>query len=569
MPGRVRPLVAVFVTHELLRRGAVEDRTYQVNIARACLERSTLVVLPTGMGKTVVAAMVIAETLRRRGGKILFLAPTKPLVEQHAASLRDVLIVERISLFTGEVTSPEERDLLWRENKIVVSTPQVIRNDLRAGRFTLDDVSLVVFDEAHRAVGDYAYVEVAGAYKDVPGRLILGMTASPGSSAEKILEVCGNLGITAVEIRTEYDPDVVPYVHDMQFQRIPVEAPEVAKEIRALLTTVYEDQVTRLKKAGFLQGKPKPRLKDLLAVGDEARRQLDGGSKDGRLYGVVTAQAIAMKTNHAIELAETQGLGALRSYFERMEADAKSRADTQFLKHEKVVAARKLAQETDVEHPKVHKTLWIVRDELMREPDAKVIVFTHYRDTADRMTQELARIPGVRPVRFVGQSSRGDDVGLSQKEQVEILDRFRAGEVNVIVATSIGEEGLDIPQVDLVVFYEPVPSEIRTIQRRGRTGRSAAGRVVMLVTKDTRDEAYFYSARRKERKMHQELDRLRRELRQKIFVGEPSGETFVTAAPEERIETMRREATVPADSRPARPPKARPSEARQTELVEF
>ena len=110
-----------------------------------------------------------------------------------------------------------------------------------------------------------------------------------------------------------------------------------------------------------------------------------------------------------------------------------------------------------------------------------------------------------------------------------------------IVATSIGEEGLDIPQVDLVVFYEPVPSEIRTIQRRGRTGRSAAGRVVMLVTKDTRDEAYFYSARRKERKMHQELDRLRKELRQKIFVGQPGGETFVAADPERRIESLREE----------------------------
>ena len=569
MPGRVRPLVAVFVTHELVRRGAVEDRTYQVNIARACLERSTLVVLPTGMGKTVVAAMVVAETLRRRGGKILFLAPTKPLVEQHAASLRDVLIVERISLFTGEATSPEERDLLWRENKIVVSTPQVIRNDLRSGRFTLDDVSLVVFDEAHRAVGDYAYVDVSATYKDVPGRLVLGMTASPGSSAEKILEVCGNLGITAVEIRTEYDSDVVPYVHDMQFQRIPVEAPEVAKEIRALLTTVYEDQVSRLKEAGFLQGKPKPRLKDLLAVGDEARRQLDGGSKDGRLYGVVTAQAIAMKTNHAIELAETQGLGALRSYFERMEADAKSRADTQFLKHEKVVAARKLAQETDVEHPKVHKTLWIVRDELMRKPDAKVIVFTHYRDTADRMTAELARVPGVRPMRFVGQSSRGDDIGLTQKEQVEILDRFRAGEVNVIVATSIGEEGLDIPQVDLVVFYEPVPSEIRTIQRRGRTGRSAAGRVVMLVTKDTRDEAYFYSARRKERKMHQELDRLRRELKQRIFVGEPGGETFVAAAPEQRMESMREAAAAPADESATVTIRKRPEASGQTTFDDY
>jgi Fanconi anemia group M protein len=557
----------VHVTHELIRREAIEDRAYQGNIARACLERSTLVVLPTGMGKTVIASIVIAEILRRRGGRILFLAPTKPLVEQHAASLRATLTVDRIALFTGEATSPEERDLLWRENKIVVSTPQVIRNDLRAERFTLEDVSLVVFDEAHRAVGDYAYVDVAAAYKDVPGRLVLGMTASPGSSAEKILEVCGNLGITAVEIRTEYDADVVPYIQEMKFQQIPVEAPDVSKEIRALLRTVFDEQIERIKRAGFLRGKPRATLKDLLAVGNEARRALDTGTRDGRLYGVMTAQAIAMKANHAIELAETQGLGALRSYFERMASNGRSRADTQFRKHEKVVAAVALAREAEVEHPKIHKTLWVVRGEFLRKPDAKIIVFTHYRDTSERVTQELARIPGVRPVRFVGQSTRGEDVGLTQKEQVEILDRFRSGEVNVIVATSIGEEGLDIPQVDLVVFYEPVPSEIRTIQRRGRTGRSAAGRVVMLVTKDTRDEAYFYSAKRKERKMHEELDRLRRELRQKIFVGQPGGETFVSAAPEERIAQLRDEttATPSAPEVPAR----KAAQARQTELIDF
>src|SRR6267143_1237075 len=478
----------VYVTHELLRRGAVEERAYQVNIAKACLERSTLVVLPTGMGKTVVAAMVIAETMRRHGGKVLFLAPTKPLVEQHAASMRKVLVVDRIALFTGEATSPEDRELLWRENKIVVSTPQVIRNDVRAERISLDDVSLVVFDEAHRAVGDYAYVDVAAAYKEIPGRLVLGMTASPGSSPEKILEVCGNLGITAVEIRTEYDADVVPYLHELAIQPIRVEAPDVSKEIRGLLQTVYEEQVERLKKAGFLAGKPKASLKDLLAAGNEARKRLDSGVRDGRLYGALTAQAIAMKANHAIELA---------------------------------------------------KTGWVVREQFMQKPDSKVIVFAHYRETADRLTQDLARIPGINAVRFVGQASRGEDIGLSQKEQVEILEEFRAGEVNVLVATSIGEEGLDIPQVDLVVFYEPVPSEIRTIQRRGRTGRSAEGRVVMLVTKDTRDEAYFYSARRKERKMHEELDRLRKELRQRIFVGDPDGETLVSAAPDRRIEALR------------------------------
>ena len=554
----------MFVTHELLRRDAVEERAYQVNIAKACLSRSTLVVLPTGMGKTVIAAMVIAEILRRKGGKVLFLAPTKPLVEQHAASLRDILIVERIALFTGEATSPMERDLLWRENKIIVSTPQVIRNDLRSERFDLSDVSLIVFDEAHRAVGDYAYVDVAAAYRDVPDRLVLGMTASPGSSAEKIVEVCGNLGITAVEIRTEDDADVVPYVQGIDIERIPVEAPDEAKAIRDLLAHVYDDQVARLKKIGYLEGKPKPSVKDLLAVGDEVRRRLDAGDKDGRLYGAMTAQAIAMKANHAITLAETQGMSALRSYLEKMDRDARSKADAQFLKDERVQRAVGIARQTDAEHPKLRKTAAVVLDQFRRKPDAKVIVFTHYRETAELVTGMLAKLhPQIKPVRFVGQASRGEDVGLTQREQVDILDRFRAGEVNVIVATSIGEEGLDIPQVDLIVAYEPVPSEIRTIQRRGRTGRSAHGRVVMLVTKDTRDEAFLYSARRKERRMHTELDRLRRELRQRIFVGTPGGETFVAAAPERVLEArraaLREEAQEPPAPRSRRPSKKGPT----------
>src|SRR5439155_18527731 len=135
--------------------------------------------------------------------------------------------------------------------------PHVSRDAIRAERISAVDVILVVFDEAHRAVGDYAYVDVAAAYKEVPGRLVLGMTASTGSSAEKILEVCGNLGITAVEIRTEYDPDVVPYQHDLRIERIPVEAPDVSKEIRKLLQTVVDEQVARLKKLGFLAGRAK------------------------------------------------------------------------------------------------------------------------------------------------------------------------------------------------------------------------------------------------------------------------------------------------------------------------
>ncbi|HEY5538059.1 MAG TPA: DEAD/DEAH box helicase [Thermoplasmata archaeon] len=529
----------MFVEHPLIRRGTIEDRDYQRNIAGTCVEKSTLVVLPTGMGKTVIAARVIAEVLRQRGGRVLFLAPTKPLVEQHAARLKDFLVVDRIALFTGEVTPPEERELLWRENKIVASTPQVIRNDLREGRFGLEDVTLLVFDEAHRAVGNYAYVDVARAYKEVAGGLALGMTASPGSEVEKILEVCTNLGIAAVEIRTEYDPDVLPYVHDTDVQRVVVEPTEAAREIRARLETVLQEMIERLKSCGFLAGVPKPTTKDLLRAGEEIRRRLDGGERHGTVYTAATAQAIGMKVNHAIELVETQGMEAFRSYLDRAERNERSRADRQFLKNPKVVEARDLARRETAEHPKVKKVMWTVREQFLRNPGSRVIVFTHYRDTSDLVVRELATLPGVRPVRFVGQATRDGNVGLKQREQVETIERFKAGDHNVLVCTSVGEEGLDIPATDLVVFYEPIPSEIRTIQRRGRTGRTRAGRVIVLVTRDTRDEAYFYSSRRKERKMHQELEALRRALRQRIFVGQPTGEVFASDRPEERLRHMR------------------------------
>ena len=214
----------MFVEHPLLKPNTIEVRDYQVNIAQSCLRRSTLVVLPTGMGKTIVALEVIAEVLRREGGRILFLAPTKPLVEQHAATLRDLLLREDIAIFTGEV-KPEDREELWKENKIITSTPQVIKNDLENGRITLDDVSIIIFDETHRAVGDYAYVYIGDEYKKQDG-LVMGITASPGSDEEKIKQICKNLFIDSVEIRTELDVDVKPYIKGTSTELVKVNLSE-------------------------------------------------------------------------------------------------------------------------------------------------------------------------------------------------------------------------------------------------------------------------------------------------------------------------------------------------------
>lgn len=554
----------MLLDNPLLAPDKLEERAYQTNIAHTCLERSTLVVLPTGMGKTVIALFVIAEVLRKNRGGVLLMAPTKPLVEQHAAFLKDHLHA-KVGLMTGEVP-PEDRELIWMEKEVVVSTPQVVKNDLKHERASLDDIALVVFDEAHRAVGDYAYVDVGGSYKE-DGGLVLGMTASPGSDPERILEVCRNLGIEGVEIRTEFDPDVVSYIHDVKVERIRVDLPESTRRIRDLLKSAFEEVVKGLQEKGFLPERRRPTIKDILAAQRTVQRRLARGEKNYHLYQAASAAAVALKLNHAVELVETQGLVALRGYAKKLEEEAKeegsSKASKTLIKMPKVHEALKLARVTQPEDPKAPLVVEVLERQFSGKPESKVIVFTHYRDTAELMVGALGEKTWARPFRFVGQAARGEDLGLTQKEQADLVRKFKSGEHNVMVATSVAEEGLDIPSTDLVVFYEPIPSEIRTIQRRGRTGRNEPGRVVVMVTRDSRDEAYLYSAKRKERRMHEELDRLRELLKQRILVGKPGGGFFM--APRLSDESSR---YLVAGEEEEAPP-WRPSRKKQASLTDY
>jgi Fanconi anemia group M protein len=169
-------------------------------------------------------------------------------------------------------------------------------------------------------------------------------------------------------------------------------------------------------------------------------------------------------------------------------------------------------KDTDIEHPKLDQVRDIVSRQIAGRPESRVIVFTNYRDTADMVTASLGAMEDIYPVRFVGQSSKYKDKGLTQKQQVHIIEDFKKGIYNVLVATSVAEEGLDIPSTDLVVFYEPIPSEIRSIQRKGRTARKHAGRVVVLVTKGTRDEGYYWSSLSKERRMQSNMKELQENM---------------------------------------------------------
>lgn len=504
-----------YINHPILKPDTVEQRLYQLSLAGEALKKSTLVVLPTGLGKTVVALLVMVARLPK--GKVMILSPTKPLVEQHAAFFRNTLNIppEEVVLFTGG-TPPGKRALMWEKAKVIVSTPQVIENDLLAKKVSLEDVSCIIFDEAHRATGDYSYVYIGEKYA-LQGKepLVLGITASPGSDPSKIQEVCAALHIHAIEIRTDSDPDVRPYVFekdiDWRYVTIPVEI----KALRQLMDKVLADRLNKLYDLGLIPSSKRLSKREMLDL--QARLQSKLRSfPDQKLYQGISLLAEIFKVSHAIEIAETQGVSALEKYFERLTNEALSKSGSK--------AAKRLMDDLnmrqavhhlagcDGNNPKLGIVKELVEKQVAAAPQSRVIVFTNYRDTAELVTSALKEVHGVKPVRFVGQASKYKDVGLTQKQQVEILQKFREGEYNTLIATSVAEEGLDIPATDLVVFFEPIPSEIRSIQRKGRTGRKHAGRVVILMAKGSKDEAYHWSSNRRERSMQNTMKNMNFEI---------------------------------------------------------
>ncbi len=502
-----------WIEHPLLRPRSLRAFPFQVSIARRALQEDVMVVLPTGLGKTVVAAMVAAERLRHRKGKVLVLAPTRPLVQQHQRSFAHWFRRLPSAMFTGTVASAR-REGEWGTAQAIFATPQLVANDLKEGRYSLRDVGLLIFDEAHRAVGGYAYVEIAAIYRlqrSTGGRL-LGLTASPGGSTQRIEELLATLGIHRVEARSREDEDVAGYVQGIETEHVRVPLPPELASARQDIRAVGHEAMVRLQRMGFLRQKPLAvtGVKDLVSArGAILARPGPMGRKFGALYQLM----LAIHAHHATELLETQGPRPFLDYLDRLAAKPKpGKADRAFLSDPRVVRARERAEPAASpasagEQPKVAELLRLVKETLEGNPKAKVLVFAQYRDTV-RVVEGTLRAHDVDARRFVGQATRSErDRGMGQREQAHLVEAFRQGRFPVLVASSVAEEGLDIPDVDLVVFFEALPSEIRTIQRKGRTGRSSGGRVVILMSRATRDEGYHRAERKREAAMMRQVRR--------------------------------------------------------------
>ncbi|MGQ0605897.1 MAG: DEAD/DEAH box helicase [Candidatus Nitrosotenuis sp.] len=485
--------MAEYITHKFIKPNLVEAREYQISLANQAKSENCLVVLPTGLGKTTVALQVIAEYLSRGEGGVLFLAPTRVLTNQHYEFLKNNLNLDDIGLLTGEDTLAK-RKKLWA-NSVICATPEITKNDLDRQIVSEDQFSLIVFDEAHRTVGDYAYSSIAQRFAGKNAR-ILGMTATLPAEKEKATEIITTLRIASIAQRSENSPDVLPYIQKTNTNWIKIDLPQEMKEIQYSLRKALEVRHQELTRCG-LRLSTNVSLSQLLRARDFVIRQNRRAAKP--LF-------TAIRLHYALNILESHGVTSFLRFCDRTREKKGTgikdlfENDSNFIR---ALAHAKDAQKKGIEHSKIVKLA-----EIVKSLSGRAIVFTSYRDSVEVIHDKLVEL-GVSAGFLIGKAG---ETGLKQKQQVETVQKFRDGEYQVLIATRVGEEGLDISEVNDVIFFDNVPSSIRFIQRKGRTGRKSEGNLTVLIAKDTIDEAYYWVGQRKIKAAQSMGDKMSKDL---------------------------------------------------------
>ncbi|KAJ1510928.1 hypothetical protein HMI56_006025 [Coelomomyces lativittatus] len=504
-------------------------RDYQFNIVQKALFNNTLVCIPTGLGKTLIAAVVMYNYFRWfPEGKVVFLAPTRPLVVQQQEACYKIAGIpfEETTVFVGNFLSPSERTTLWNKKRVFFATPQTFSNDLIRGVVPGNSLVCLVIDEAHKATGNYAYVtcvrELMKFHKDFR---ILALSATPGSSRERVEEVIGNLLINRIEIRTEQSQDVMPYTFKREKNTIVVQLQGLVKEAYQKFLEFLKPCLQRLYNAKAVRSNDPENINPFMILDAQRRYRMIAGAASysiagdfGTLHKLCTmAETLAvhsLRAFHAslVELPETIKQGTVRPYRPLVTLLQSST----YRQYEEWLTAQ-ISKSTQVaSHPKQEELERIVLKHFeTKGQNSKVIIFAKFRVIVDEITLLLTKHhPLVRVTSFFGQAKRkGGQSGLKQREQIEIIKTFSKSDINTLVSTSVGEEGLDIGDVDLIICYDTSQSPIQMLQRMGRTGRKRSGHVICLLTAGKEESSYNKSQAR-----HKGIQSLIQDPRRKLML---------------------------------------------------
>ncbi|KAI9806870.1 MAG: 3'-5' DNA helicase [Piccolia ochrophora] len=496
--------------------GSIRD--YQYNIIQRGLFHNLLVALPTGLGKTFIAATVMLNWYRwTTESQIVFLAPTKPLVAQQIEACLKIVGIPRsdTTMLTGGIP-PGLRAEEWSSKRVFFMTPQTMINDLKVGTCDPKKIVCVVIDEAHRATGGYSYVEVINFIRRFNSSFrVLALTATPGATVEAVQSVIDALDISKVEIRTEQSLDIRQYVHQRKTEVILFDPSPEQTQMKDSFSKALKPSLDKLNSANaYWQRDPMALTPFILNQARVTWMKSEAGRNQNQGFkGMINAIfSVLASLAHSIELLNYHGIGPFYHYLVGFRRDIKGS------KYKKQIAesadfiqmmdcAHRWVSDTDfIGHPKLGHLRDVVINHFLdagegrgvdgQPPSAtRIMVFAHFRDSAEEIVRVLKRHePMVRAHVFVGQAgSKTGSEGMNQKTQLDVVQKFQKGVYNTLVATCVGEEGLDIGEVDLIICYDSSASPIRMLQRMGRTGRKRAGNILLLLMRGKEENSFTKS----------------------------------------------------------------------------
>ncbi|XP_032423774.1 interferon-induced helicase C domain-containing protein 1 isoform X1 [Xiphophorus hellerii] len=524
-------------------------RDYQMEVARPALEGENIIIcLPTGSGKTRVAVYITQKHLDSRKaegkpGKVVVLVNKIPLVEQHFStefsSLKLKYKVERVS---GDSELKISFANIVERNDIIICTAQILENYLERASsgedegVKLSDLTLIIIDECHHTQKGEVYNHIMMRYlkqkhknkrlikeqkQPVPLPQILGLTASPGvggaktlnKAEEHILRICANLDVSKIMTgsidKKELRKSILPIE--------PRKEDPFGCVVKTIMTAIHEHA----------------RLFPTCDLGSQnyeqwAVQKEREAAKDGDQTVRVCAEYLR-RYNEGLILSNTirmcDALSFLNKFHEE-QIKKKTSQDEQNIEiteterflfnlfKDKKEELEKLAKDPTYENDSLSKLRTKILQEFSSRQEARGIIFIKTRHSAMSLSQWIEENPkfadiGVKPSYFIGGGDQSDTKPMTAAEQKDVLKRFKTGELNLLIATTVAEEGLDIKACNFVIRYGHVTNEIAMIQSQGR-GRAEDSTYTVVDVKNSGVAEKEYVNEYREKMMNKAIQKIKK-----------------------------------------------------------
>ncbi|KAH9492755.1 hypothetical protein Btru_026246 [Bulinus truncatus] len=445
-------------------------RQYQIELAEKAVQGlNTVICAPTGSGKTRVATHIILEHLKQNKKKtVAFLARTIPLTVQQFKVLRNSLpSCYKVTYITGQSQDSLELKTFVKRNNVVVLTPMILVNHLRKKSVLMRHFSLIIFDECHHTRKEepynilmfmYLQAKLKGSEKirsSLPQ--IVGLSASIGVDRARNMEEAANNILKICELNDQLIKELAGKIPRNKKRQ---EYGQWAVDLKNAAKSVPINDVSR---------ETQEPVRTLIIIAD-----------------YLWTYSVALETHDLVELTDV--MGYLEKCFEKF-SNKEGRTDKEDIFYVFFESLLQLVKRRYVEDNENLETLAQILDVniVQKGKDSRGIIFVRTRALAEALSSWLNRC-GIKELEdfnasiFTGTNAKEEEGGMSQAQQEVTIRKFKSGEIRLLVATSVAEEGLDIPECNLVIKYNHVGNEITTVQTKGRSRK--AGGVSFLLAMD-------------------------------------------------------------------------------------